>query len=81
MKLSDPHRTPVADPQSRRLAVDSSNPHPMTRYLGDLKEATDFELLNDRHITAVLNLINWWELSSRLPEAPDARSRGVSAVS
>jgi hypothetical protein len=53
----------------------------MTRYLGDLKEATDFELLNDRHITAVLNLINWWELSSRLPEAPDARSRGVSGVS
>ena len=41
----------------------------ITRYLGDLKEATDFELLNDRHITAVLNLINWWELSSRLPEA------------
>ncbi|CAL1136951.1 unnamed protein product, partial [Cladocopium goreaui] len=40
-------------------------------YLGDLKEATDFELLNDRHITAVLNLINWWELSSRLPEVAD----------
>lgn len=43
---------------------------PRSRYLGDLKEATDFELLQDRKITAVLNLINWWELSSRLPEAP-----------
>eukprot|EP00434_Breviolum_minutum_P034724 symbB.v1.2.030738.t1/scaffold3495.1/size92607/8 len=40
-------------------------------YLGDLKEATDFDLLQDRHITAVLNLINWWELSSRLPEVAD----------
>lgn len=40
-------------------------------YLGDLKEATDFELLQQRNITAVLNLINWWELSSRLPEVAD----------
>eukprot|EP00913_Durusdinium_trenchii_P010634 g9978.t1 len=42
-----------------------------TMYLGDLKEATDFELLQQRNITAVLNLINWWELSSRLPEVAD----------
>ena len=40
-------------------------------FLGDLKEATDFELLKQRGITAVLNLINWWELSSRLPEVSD----------
>ncbi|CAJ1388218.1 unnamed protein product [Effrenium voratum] len=40
-------------------------------YLGDLKEATDFELLSNRGIGAVLNLINWWELSSRLPEVAD----------
>jgi len=35
-------------------------------YLGDLKEAMNFDLLASKGITAVTNLINWWELSSRL---------------
>ncbi|CAE7665229.1 CPK1, partial [Symbiodinium necroappetens] len=43
-------------------------------FLGDLKEATDFELLQRQNIRAVLNLINWWELSSRLPEVSDFTS-------
>ncbi|CAE7516948.1 CPK1 [Symbiodinium pilosum] len=43
-------------------------------FLGDLKEATNFELLQQQNIRAVLNLINWWELSSRLPEVSDFTS-------
>eukprot|EP00439_Symbiodinium_sp_Y106_P039897 s767_g4.t2 len=43
-------------------------------FLGDLKEATDFDLLQRQNIRAVLNLINWWELSSRLPEVSDFTS-------
>lgn len=37
-------------------------------FLGDLAEATDLELLERLGISAVLNLIGWWELSSFLPE-------------
>lgn len=37
-------------------------------YLGDLKEAMDLELLQRKGIGAVLNCINWWELSALLPE-------------
>ena len=40
-------------------------------YLGDLREAMNFELLRERGITAVLNLIGWWELTALLPENTD----------
>jgi len=43
-------------------------------YLGDLQEALDFELLARHGITAVLNLINWWELGARLPPDTDLPS-------
>ena len=43
-------------------------------YLGDLKEATDFELLQQRNITAVLNLINWWEFLSDFFSEPRPRT-------
>eukprot|EP00928_Gymnodinium_smaydae_P048071 TRINITY_DN32119_c0_g1_i1.p1 TRINITY_DN32119_c0_g1~~TRINITY_DN32119_c0_g1_i1.p1 ORF type:complete len:1183 (-),score=171.06 TRINITY_DN32119_c0_g1_i1:108-3656(-) len=43
-------------------------------FLGDLSEATDFALLAQKGITAVLNVINWWELSSRLPDVADMSS-------
>lgn len=35
-------------------------------YLGDLEEAMDFDLLSKKGIGAVVNLINWWELASRV---------------
>ncbi|CAE8641559.1 unnamed protein product [Polarella glacialis] len=37
-------------------------------YLGDVAEATDLELLEQRGIRGVLNLIGWWELAALLPE-------------
>jgi len=37
-------------------------------YLGDLKEALDLDLLKSKGINAVLNVMNWWQLCSTLPE-------------
>lgn len=37
-------------------------------FLGDLGEALDLPMLHRRGITAVLNVISWWELCSRLPD-------------
>jgi len=43
-------------------------------YLGDLKEAMNLELLASKGITAVMNHVNWWELSSRISADIDLRS-------
>mmetsp|Transcript_84722 Transcript_84722/g.177180 ORF Transcript_84722/g.177180 Transcript_84722/m.177180 type:complete len:1165 (-) Transcript_84722:875-4369(-) len=40
-------------------------------FLGDLEEALDVELLRSRGISAVLNLVNWWELISKRPDIGD----------
>lgn len=37
-------------------------------FLGDLGEAMDISMLRRRGISAVLNVISWWELCSRLPD-------------
>lgn len=33
-------------------------------FLGDLEEAMDIQLLQDRGITGVINLVGWWQLAS-----------------
>lgn len=40
-------------------------------FLGDLADATDLGLLEQRQIQGVLNLIGWWELEALLPEGTD----------
>jgi len=35
-------------------------------FLGDLEEAIDLQLLQDRGITGVINLVGWWQLASSI---------------